>query len=89
MTGRGYFKVVDHGADGSYMCHPLHATDFDTSHLRITLPWRKVGVTRFDRVDDTVVEAVQPEEVTGKLVQCGEILTEWLPEWLKDSKRDY
>lgn len=86
-TTEGYFlRIIEETDEGVLKCRPLQTTPFTTTGLGINVPWSMIGVCNYLGHDKDEIVEVTPGQVRGKALLCGDVLSEWLPEWLTESK---
>ena len=70
----------------NFLAHPIKTAPFAPDGIPF-LPWSSIGVYRFISIDRTRTVTVTRAQITGKVMNCAGILTQWLPSWSM-SKRD-
>ena len=87
-TEEGYYEVIETLSADQILCNPIVTNTFSTNNLHLDLPWEAIGVKRFSHVNHEETKTISRSTVRGKLMLCGDIITEWLPQWFKYSKTD-
>ncbi len=67
--------------------HPLKLVRCESPTGHIPLPWHVVGVYESAGVNTDITVDFTKEEVVGKAMMCGEIVSTWKPEWLMSKKK--
>ena len=78
---RKIYEVVGTAAGDSYRCHEVVMDPWVPADPPLALPWELVGVWRHYSARGKI-SVVPKVDVTGKVVRCGRIYTEWQLEWL-------
>ena len=61
---------------------------YNPANFGIPLPWALSGVERYDGLDLRTEVDINEDDVLGKAVICGEILTGWYKEWMLSKTDD-
>ncbi len=72
--------------NGDFEGHPLRLDRLRPTSDLPNLPWHLVGVHRNLGVNAKKVCTFSRRDVRGKMMCCGDIISEWLPEWLMSKK---
>lgn len=87
FTNYGYYRIRDVMGD-NLSCVKIETDKRETKIPDIDrLPWSLAGVKVVTGYS-TDVNIIPAKDVVGKLMLCDEFITEWFPEWFKDSKRE-
>ena len=80
-------EVTHEAEDGSFKGYSLQLGPLENQEGDIKLPWDKVFVFNVTGLQGTTEITFRREDVRGKALRCGTVVSEWLPEWFA-SKRD-
>ena len=80
-------QVMEKKDDGTFSGHPIKLARLRPSNGLPDLPWHLIGVFRSKGLDTSKTCHFARVDVRGKMICCGDILSEWLPQWLM-SKTD-
>ncbi len=68
-------------------CKEVILNEVHQNYIGMELPFNMVGVHEYGGLKAIDVH-INVKDLTGKAMKCGEVITEWLPEWTM-SKMDY
>ncbi len=69
------------------LAHPVKTSTICTDYLPVRLPWNKVGVFKFEGIDEDNVVRIDKKNIEGKALNCANVLTTWKNVWIM-SKED-
>ncbi len=75
-------RVTEKHDDGTFTGNPLRLGSYRPLAGEPQLPWRSVGIHFSKGIQASVTTHFSHQEVAGKAMVCGDIVSEWLPEWL-------
>ena len=67
--------------------HPLKLIRCESPTGHIQLPWHIVGVYESAGVDTDITVKFKLDEVVGKAMLCGDIVSTWKPQWVMSKKK--
>ncbi len=67
--------------------HPMNLVRCESPAGHISLPWHKVGVFESAGVDTSRTVTFKMQDVVGKAMICGDIVSTWKPEWIMSKKK--
>ncbi len=76
------FTITEIRGDNTYYGHRMRLTSLKQTTNDVRLPWAKVGIHKVQGVEGNHARVIDYAEVRGKGMQCGDIISEWRPEWL-------
>ncbi len=68
--------------DGTFTGNPFRLDSYRPLPGEPKLPWRSVGIHISKGIQASETRNFSHREVAGKAMICGDIISEWLPEWL-------
>ncbi len=73
--------------NGDYQGHCINLGKLRPVNGIPDLPWSLIGVHRNLGMNTSSTHTFSRQDVVGKMMNCGELLCEWLPDWIM-SKTD-
>ena len=61
--------------------HPVHVSPFLTEYTNVRIPWHITGTYKF-RSTASELTTISRNDILGKALLCGSIITTWEPSWL-------
>ncbi len=83
----GNIYQVDEKEDKELTCRQVVLAKVRQDYVGLDLPFELVGIHQYGGMDVETVQ-IQEEDIKGKAMMCGQVITEWMPEWTM-SKIDY
>ena len=80
----GTFAEIYQG-EGPWHAHPVLLRPFNPA-IGISLPWHLTGVHEYRGVDRNTVLQINKEDLAGKGIIFGNIITSWLMDWSLSKK---
>ncbi len=85
-TADGKYYSVEEVFEGFVIAHKVKTSTISTDYMPVVLPWSKVGVVKFEGVQEDTHVRVNMKDICGKVINCANVLTTWKTEWLMSKK---
>ncbi len=82
LTSGEIVRVTKKNDDGTYTANPFRLDSYRPLAGEPKLPWQSVGIHINKGIQASVSRTFSHQDVAGKAMICGDIISEWLPEWL-------
>ena len=66
----------------SVHAHTVHVSPLATNSDGLTLPWHLTGAYVYLETDTSEVQVIQRQDICGKAMRCGSVITTWDSRWL-------